>query len=322
MEVKHFKKTDTKTWELFVSQNNKGTLFHTRRFLNYHPEGRFKDHSLMFFEKGKMVALFPAAEITNHNRKILVSHPGASFGSFVTSENISFRNTMELVKTLKSYASEHDFNGVRTTLPPAIYRYQPSNYLDFSLLKNGFTYYRREISSILLLEKSIDKTLARFRPSHRQAVRKAQRYGIQIRESDDFANFYRMLKKNLKIRHGVEPTHTLEELCLLNDLFPDQVVLHSAILDNKMIAGVVNFIVNPKIILAFYISHDEHFQESRPLNLLFSSIFEWAIQKGIHAFDFGIFTVKEEPNFGLARFKENFGASGIFRDTLELYLTQ
>ena len=108
----------------------------------------------------------------------------------------------------------------------------------------------------------------------------------------------------------------------MNKLFPNQVVLHSAILDNKMIAGVVNFIVNPKIILAFYISHDEHFQESRPLNLLFSSIFEWAIQKGVHAFDFGIFTVKEEPNFGLARFKENFGASGIFRDTLELYLTQ
>ena len=68
MEVKHFKKTDTKTWELFVSQDNKGTLFHTRRFLNYHPAGRFKDHSLMFFEKGKMVALFPAAEMPIANK--------------------------------------------------------------------------------------------------------------------------------------------------------------------------------------------------------------------------------------------------------------
>ena len=61
-------------------------------------------------------------------------------------------------------------------------------------------------------------------------------------------------------------------------------------------------------------------EESRPLNLLFYSIFEWAIQKSVTAFDFGIFTVKEEPNFGLARFKENFGVSGIFRDTLELKL--
>ncbi len=61
-------------------------------------------------------------------------------------------------------------------------------------------------------------------------------------------------------------------------------------------------------------------EESRPLNLLFSSIFEWAIQKGVHAFEFGIFTVKKEPNFGLDHFKENFGASGIFRDTMELKL--
>jgi len=38
--------------------------------------------------------------------------------------------------------------------------------------------------------------------------------------------------------------------------------------------------------------------------------------------DFGIFTVNEDPNMGLARFKENFGASGIFRDTLELHLTK
>ena len=34
--------------------------------------------------------------------------------------------------------------------------------------------------------------------------------------------------------------------------------------------------------------------------------------------DFGIFTVNGEPNMGLGRFKENFGASGIFRDTIEL----
>ena len=322
MEVKQFKNSDTDNWETFAKQDNRGTLFHTRRFLNYHPPERFKDHSLMFFKKEKIVALFPAAEITTHNRKMLVSHPGASFGSFVASENMSFRNTMELVNTLKSYAFEHKFNEIRTTLPPIIYRHQPSNYMDFALLKNGFSYQHREISSVLQLENSIEKSLARFRPSHRQAVRKAQRKGIQIRESTDFPAFYKILKKNLKIRHGVKPTHSLKELLLLKKLFPDKIFLHGAFLKEKMVSGIVSFIANPKVILAFYISHDEHFQESRPLNLLFSFIFEWAIQKGVHAFDFGIFTVNEEPNFGLARFKENFGASGIFRDTLELHLTQ
>jgi len=53
---------------------------------------------------------------------------------------------------------------------------------------------------------------------------------------------------------------------------------------------------------------------------LFYKIFEWAIQKKYSVFDFGIFTVNEEPNLGLARFKENFGASGQFRDTLAIRL--
>jgi CelD/BcsL family acetyltransferase involved in cellulose biosynthesis len=89
---------------------------------------------------------------------------------------------------------------------------------------------------------------------------------------------------------------------------------------DKMVAGVVNFIATENVVLAFYISHDENFQEVRPINLLFYKIFEWAIQEKFRVFDFGIFTVNEEPNLGLARFKENFGASGQFRDTLELNL--
>ena len=85
-----------------------------------------------------------------------------------------------------------------------------------------------------------------------------------------------------------------------------------------MIAGVLNFNIKDDVVLAFYISHKEKFQELRPLNLLFYSIFEWCIKEKIKVYDFGIFTVSGEPNMGLGRFKENFGASGIFRDTFQI----
>ena len=49
-------------------------------------------------------------------------------------------------------------------------------------------------------------------------------------------------------------------------------------------------------------------------------MFEWAIQSKFKIYDFGIFTVKGNPNMGLGRFKENFGSSGIFRDTFEITL--
>ena len=200
-------------------------------------------------------------------------------------------------------------------MPPTIYNKRLSNYMDYALLKSGFYYEKREISSILFLEKTIKENLAKFRPSHRQAVRKALRQDVIVEQSGNYSEFYTILKNNLKIRHGVLPTHTLDELMLLKSLFPEQINLFGAFSDGKMIAGVLNFICNNDVVLAFYISHDEKYQEIRALNLLFYFIFEWAIENKFKVFDFGIFTVREEPNMGLARFKENFGASGMFRDT-------
>ena len=315
--VKRFN-NNSSAWDNFVSSANNGTLFHTRRFLNYHHEGRFNDHSLEFYKKGKLVGVFPAALIESGDQRQLVSHPGASVGSFVVPEDLAFADALEMVEQLVDYSKRENLDGIKLTQPPTIYSKRLSHYIDFALQKNGFLYSKREISSILFLEKSIDENLSKFKSTHRTAVRKAEKSGVVVKETDDFASFYEILKKNLSIRHDVKPTHSLDELLHLKELFPDKINLFGAYIEGEMVAGVVNFIATENVVLAFYISHDEDFQEVRPINLLFYKIFEWAIQKKYSVFDFGIFTVNEEPNLGLARFKENFGASGQYRDTLEI----
>ena len=212
----------------------------------------------------------------------------------------------------------NNFYKIRITQPPLIYSRRISQYMDFAFRKAGYHYLRREVSSILFLENSVKENLAKFKSTHRTAVRKAEKSGIIIRQTEDYENFYKILKKNLSIRHDVSPTHSLLELLYLKELFPDKINLFGAYLKNEMIAGVINFVVNDRIVLAFYISHKKQYQELRPINLLFYKIFDWAICNNFKVFDFGIFTVHEKPNMGLARFKENFGASGVFRDTVEL----
>lgn len=320
MTIKQFKYSFDEQWDLMVLDANNGTLFHTRRFLSYHPPGRFTDHSLIFNKNNQPYILFPAAEKEIDGKRFLVSHPGTSYGSFIVPEDISFADSYDIVESLIEYAKAQKFDGIRLTPPPTIYNRRLSNYIDFSLLQHGFRYLRREISSILFLEDTIEQNLDKFKPSHKRAVRKAIKEGVVVRESDKFDEFYSILQNNLKIRHNVTPTHTLDELLKLKELFPNDVKLFGAFLGDKMVAGVVNFICTKDIVLAFYISHDEKYQETRALNLLFYSIFDWAITNNFKVFDFGIFTVNEEPNFGLARFKENFGASGMFRDTFEIIL--
>ena len=322
LEVYRFDGLESKDWDDFVDRSFNGTMFHTRRFLNYHPPDRFQDHSLYFQKKEKEYAVFPAASVNEENGYILHSHPGATIGSLVTNTSPSLKESFDLVIALAKYARDEKFSGIKITLPPNCYSESMSNQMEFALLKMGFTYVKREISSVLLLPDTVEEIAKGFKPSHRQAVRKAEKEGVQIKQSTNFEIFYRILENNLSKRHGVSPTHSLKELELLQAIFPNKIILHGAFIKDKMIAGVVSFILNKRAQLAFYISHDENFQDKRALNLLFFTIFKEAIKSGKKVFDFGLFTENGEPNFGLARFKENFGASGVFRDTLELDLTE
>ena len=319
-EIQRYNTIDQSAWDTFVPRGNNGTLFHLRAFLNYHPENRFTDHSLLIKKKGKLFSVFPAAEKKIGKTTHLVSHPGTSVGSFVVPESLSIADAIALVDCLLTYVKNCKIDSIRITLPPHLYQRRLSNYMEFAFFKQNFHYVKRDITSILFLEESLETTVEKFRSSHRRAVRRANEKGVQVRQTNDFSSFYSILEKNLNIRHGVTPTHSLEELQHIHEIFPNKINLFAAYLDDTMVAGVVNFIVNNHVVLAFYISHDENYADYRAVNLLFYSIFDWAIQSHFKIYDFGTFTVDEEPNMGLGRFKENFGASGIFRDTIELII--
>lgn len=307
-------------WDAFIAESVNGTIFHTRRFLSYHPAERFRDESLVFRRESEIFAVLPAVRGTWDGRDTLWSHRGASYGGFVYREGLGINHAHELVDELINHARQQKIKRIVLTLPPIIYNRRLSNYVDFALIRHGFQYLKREVSSVVSLEDNIDLNVAKFKQPNRTAFRRAQKLGVAVRESQDYATFYDILKKNLKIRHGVQPTHTLDELLKLQELFPDKIFLFGAFVGEEMVAGVVMFDCNPQVSLAFYISHNEERQEFRGVNVLFYEIIQRCISKGFRFLDFGIFTVNMEPNFGLARFKEGFGSSGILRDTLYLDL--
>ncbi len=319
LSIEKFQPDFEKTWDQYVWEADNGTIFQTRRFLSYHPAGRFNDHSLIFRQQEAVHALFPAVELQLDKDKVLISHRGSSYGGFVYGD-AGIRDAFDLVETLKIYARENGFSKIMMTLPPIVYMTRYSNYIDFALLQNGFRYLKREISSVLQLPRNKADVFSTFRSEARTATRKSMKSGIRIERSEDYATYYEILKNNLRLRHNVNPTHTLEELKKLAALFPDRIHLWAAYLGENMIAGVVNFIATDDTVLAFYISDNKEFQEYRSVNNLFYHIFEWAVQSGYKFYDFGIFTVNMDPNWGLGKFKESFGARGLFRDTFEILL--
>lgn len=302
-------------WDSFVDGSDNGTIFHKRAFLNYHAKDKFNDASIVVTKDKKILSLLTAAVVEREGKKILNSHPGASYGSFVYKPDLNFKEAHELVGILIEHAKNLKVERIQLTLPPIIYQTKYSNYIDFALYRNGFSYLKREVSSIVQLDFEKANLINTYRAEARTATKKALKSGVEIVECERFDEYYEILKKNLKLRHGVNPAHTIDELKLLKKIFPTKVRLWGAFLKDKLIAGVCNFSANSNVVLAFYISHDEAYQEYRPVNLLFYEIMNRYREEGFKFLDFGIFTVIMEPNWGLARFKENFGARGIFRDT-------
>ena len=302
-------------WDNFVDSTDNGTIFHKRLFLSYHPKGRFHDSSIVFKKNDQLLALYPAAVVERDGKKVFISHSGTSYGGFIYKSNLNFREAFDLVESIVEVAKSLKCERIQLTPPPMIYQSKYSNYIDFALVKNGFNYLKRDVSSVVQLDIENEDLLSTYRSEARTAVKKSIKQGIEIAECDRFEEYYEILKKNLKMRHNVNPTHSLEELIKLKHLFPGKIRLWGAFKDGKLIAGVCNFSVNSKVVLAFYISHDEDYQEYRAVNLLFYEIMKRYKNEGFKFLDFGIFTVNMDPNWGLARFKENFGARGIFRDT-------
>jgi len=321
MDVIRYEKKYLDEWENFVESSNNGTIFHTRKFLSYHPAERFKDNSLIFKNKNKIIAVMTAAKVKRDGHVALISHQGASYGGFVYRDSLSIRQAFELTETLIDNSINEGFRKIIITHSPFVYQKRYNNYIDFAFIKNGFEYLKREVSSVIsLVGVHEDEVLSLFKSEARTAVRKSEKTGVVIRESEDFEDYYKILKNNLAMRHNVNPAHSLKEIIKLKKLFPEQIQLVGAYIKNKMIAGVINFFCNPKVVLVFYISNNMEYQQYRAVNYLFYSIIKDAVHRGLSYLDFGLFTVDMDPNWGLGKFKENFGARGILRDTFYLDL--
>ncbi len=304
------------SWEEFLLTANNSTMFHSQRFFDYHPEGRFDFHHLLFYDGNRIVGLLPGAIRDD----CFISSSGASYGGFVLPVDSGISQTHRIVDTFLDWATKNRLKGFRLTPPPVLYSRLPQEHVEFVLLKKGFEVEKSELTSIVHFQSSIKENFSLFKQTARTSTRKAEKKGVTVSFTDDYEGFYHILEKNLAMRHNVSPTHTIDELLRLKELMPENIFQISAFSEDTMVAGVTVFVTNPRSILAFYISHLADYQEFRPLNLLFYKLIEWGIEYSYHLLDVCTDTLDMEPNFGLARFKEGFGARGNLRTTWRINL--
>lgn len=298
---------------------NNGTIFHRQQFLDYHPQGRFDNHHLMLYDGARLAAVMLALIKDEQGSPTVISYGGASYGGLVIAKGSGIAEINRMAEAATEYWSRQGIKRILITQPPLIYMQQPNQYIDFSLAKLGYSYLKREITAVIPLEFSSEEAIVNsFKPETRTALRKSYKSGVTVRTSENIDEFYHILERNLSARHNVKPTHTLAELKRLKKLLPKNILQFTSYLGNTPVAGMTVFICNPQAILAFYISHDQDFQEHRPVNSVYHQVIKWGWENGFKYLDLGTFTLNMQPNWGLGRFKEGFGARGYLRETFEL----
>jgi hypothetical protein len=286
-------------WDEFVKNSKNGTIFHTRKFLSYHPAERFKDESILIYKKNKLIALFPAIEFENR----IISHRGSTYGGLVVGVKNRLSDSLEIWKEIINYYDKI----IEFRKSEYIFDLYPSEEVIFSAKKLGFKEVNEELSTCL------DLNNIKLTKGRKWALTKCKNLKI-VFDDKDYKSYYKILKNNL-IKHNSTPTHSLEEMIKLKSLLPNNYFLVTIYLDDKMIAGIWLVLANSKTAHTFYIAQNYDYTEFQPLSCIVKNIIEFLKERNFKYLNFGISTENGGKiiNKGLFEFKESFGGFGVSR---------
>ena len=174
----------------------------------------------------------------------------------------------------------------------------------------------RDIASVVDLDRPLPLSELR-----RRGCRKAERHGLLLAESDDFAAFWHILTDNLHTKYGSRPVHTLDEILLLKDRFPQNICLLAAFEGSQMVAGTVLYLT-PHTVKTQYISASDRGKVTGALDLLFSRFISTPsslVAAAPRYLDLGTSALDHSTDLKLPLIfqKEGFGARAVCYDTYE-----
>jgi len=298
LELVKYNQNYEKIWDEFIANSKNGNIFHTRKFLSYHKD-KFIDESIMFFKKNKVIGVFPAILIDNN----IISHRGSTYGGLIVGVKNRLNDSLAMFESLVNYYQKT----VEFRKNEYIFDKFPSREVEFAAKKFGFKEVNEELSTCLHLD------YIKLTKGRKWALSKCKKLNIII-DDINYEDFYSILSKNLE-KFNSTPTHTLEEMRTLKELFPNEYKLVTIYLDNKMIAGIWLVLATPFTAHTFYIAQDYQYTEYQPLSCLVQKIINYLKENNYKYLNFGISTEDggEFINKGLYEFKESFGGFGVSR---------
>lgn len=300
-----------KVWNEFNHESKNSLFMYDRSYMDYHKD-RFIDHSLMFYDDDKLIAILPLTE----NGTELRSHGGLTYGGFIVGETMKQSLMLECFATLKLYCQKKNFNKIIYKVIPHIYHSQPAEEDKYALYINKASILKIEASTVINLNCPLPMAKLRTRQ-----IKKGKKNNVIIKQEVDFEaykKYINLLNEVLNNRHDVNAVHTAEEIFMLFERFPQNIHLYCAYYNNEVVAGTILFEYSG-VIHTQYLASNEI---GRSIGAL-DCVIEYVINQYVSTkkyLDFGISTedMGTYLNEGLISQKEGFGGRSVVYETWEI----
>lgn len=307
-DIRRYTKADEEQWNGYAEKAKNATFLFDRSYMNYH-EDRFNDYSLMFYKDEKLYAMLPAHRVDD----TLYSHFGLTYGGLIMYQQVRTADILVLFEELNQHLRNHGFKQVVYRPTPSIYHLIPAEEDLYALFKVcNAQLVARSISSVIDLTRPL-----KWSENRRRGVKQCMKNGIEIKLSNDFAAFWKVLDDNLMNKYGAKPVHSLQEIELLHQRFPHYIQLYVACKDNMVLGGTVLYLT-PNVVHTQYISASPEGKQLRVIDGLFHFLLHQSWEEQQY-FDFGTSTLQDGHllNASLIHQKEGFGSRAICYDTYQ-----
>lgn len=309
IEIKQYTPLMHQEWNRFVNDSKNATFLHLREYMDYH-SNRFNDCSLMAYNGGKLMAILPANRVDD----TLYSHQGLTYGGWLMPlKHFNVTNMLAIWDAMTEFLPSIGIKSLIYKPSPHIYHKYPAEEDLYAIFRHHGYIIETNVASSIPLDNALD-----FNYTYRKAVNTARNNNITISEQQHFDDYWHLLSALLQEKYDTTPVHSLQEVTLLKQRFPNNIRLFTASVDGRILAGVLVYSTHT-VAHAQYIASNDEGRTKGALPLLFKHLISTVFADKKH-FDLG--TSNENHglylNDGLILQKSHLGGRAIVYNTFKI----
>lgn len=290
---------DAGKWDSFLLTSNAPCLIFRRSYMTYHAD-RFPDESLIVENSaGDIAALMPAIVLGG----AFSSHGALTFGGLVTRAGLDMQEFCNIYQSVVNHVQGRGYTSLFVKGIPSYYLAAHCDFDEHFLRLAEARLAKVETSFVIDMAQEPE-----FSSRRKRGIKKALKEGLSVREANNLQPFWSVLAANLEEKHGARPVHSLEEMILLKSRFPENIRAWEVVHGDSVLGGCIMY-ESKGVAHSQYISASPEGRDGGALDLLFAQLIR-EVYRNFRYFSFGTANEGQQINFGLARWKQEFGARG------------